>query len=1338
MTGSLSYSAVDFDPFKGATIEKAGFTNESQKEIFLSTLIGGDDASRAYNEVFSLRFTGRLHIGLLEAAIHKLMQRHEALRSSLSSSGEYVFIHTFTPVALKRIDLSRLLPQAREQRIQELVTENTQTPFDLLNGPLIRFQLIILTEHTCSLLISVHHIIGDGWSVGVLLQDLGKFYSAAVRQEPLVLPPAPQMLAYASAEREMAESARQQQIQDFWLKQLLPAAPPLDMPVDFTRTQRRTYKSNRADYALPVQLVNAVQETGKKAGCSFVTTLLVAFEVFLYKLTGQHDIVLGLPAAGQASTGNTGLVGHCVNLLPLKSMPEASGTFREYLQKRKLAILDAYEHQHITFGSLLKSLNLARDSSRVPLVPVVFNVDLGLDNDVFFEGLTYELFSHPRQYETFELFVNISGRGNKVTVEWSYNTQLFKPETIQRFHISFTHILTQVSGNTDMAIQMLSLFDKPVADAVTTALNNTRQEYPAGRSLPDLLSEAAMLYAGNTALRFNDRVICYRELFAATNRLAHNLQAQGVRPGDKVGIVLDRSPELLMAILAVLQAGAVFLPLDPAYPVARTQYILEDVQAAFLITSEGYKGRYTAAGELLLENLLRHCESYPATAPAMAYTGNELAYILHTSGSTGEPKGVGVTHRNLVNLFWSMLQKPGITAADKVLAITSISFDIAYVELLLPLLAGAEIILADTVTAKDGRLLLALMQRQAVTLMQATPATWRMLIDAGWSQPLPIRIITGGEALPLTLARQLLERCGQVWNMYGPTETTIYATAKELSATDEVITIGRPLANMQVYVLNSNRQPVPQGTVGELYIGGDGVAPGYINKAPLTAERFIPDATGAGRLYKTGDLGRLLPNAEIQCLGRADDQIKIRGFRIEPDEIAFHLQQLPEVQQVVVHGLPAGKEEVKLVAYVVAPGVTQQQQEVKAAEWQTLLHNLLPAYMVPQQFVFVDAIPLNPNGKTDKKQLEQLVIPAAGKTRKTWVASQTKAQQLIAGIWQELLHVEAPGIHDDFFELGGHSLTAVAVMVRIEKETGIRLPIAALFEHATIEQLAGLIDTDEPEVKWTSLVPIKPTGSKTPVYMIHGSGLNAFMFHPMMKHFDADRPLYGIQAVGLDGTDQHIHSIEDIAARYIRELKQQNPSGPYIFVGYSLGGMIGLEMARQLKAEGKEVTLLGMIDTYVDNVKLFDTKSARLKKKLLRQLPKLGFIFKSLLRYPKDTIVYQLKSLKVRMEKLLGREEKLISSEQDYQNKIYEQYDKAYLNYKLRPYSDPVYLFKVKKRLYYLDDTRYMGWKPFAPAGIRQYRVPGDHKTFILPPNDARFVNVLLNAIAAAEQHGQQ
>ncbi|TDO19557.1 non-ribosomal peptide synthetase [Pedobacter duraquae] len=1336
MPEQFNYIPVNYNPFADAEIEQVGFTNEAQKEIYLSSLIGGDDANRAYNESFALDFQGTLNTDHLIAAVNDLVKRHEALRSTLSADGNYVFVSQFKPILINMIDLSGKSDLNKVEALSALAVENVERPFDLLNGPLQHFQLIKLTEGYYQFCITAHHIIADGWSVGVMLQDLGKLYSAKVSGKAAVLGPAPQMLQYAKEELAFATTKAHAEVQSYWHNQFKNTRPQFDLKTDFPRPAQRSYKSRRDDYPLEQSLKEAVQKMARQQSASFVTTLLTAFEVLLYKISAQRDIIIGLPAAGQAVTDNAGLVGHCVNLLPLKSSPDGRIPFSAYLKQRKSEILEAFEHQQITFGTLLKTLNIPRDPSRVTLVPVVFNVDLGLDNDVHFEELTYRLYSNPRHYETFELFVNISDYQSGLTVEWSYNTALFLPETIQQFHAQFKLILEQLTNNAETTLNELSLFDNTALKTLSAALNNTTKSYPKTMPLHELIRSTAGQYPEKTAISFGQQQLSYRELDRRSNQFAQALQAKGIQVGDKIGLAIPRTEHMLVALLGIMKVGAVFLPLDPNYPVARITYILADVSAQLLISSRTNQQVYeTDAESLFLEDLIAELEQYPDAMVRAVNNPDALIYILHTSGSTGQPKGVEVKHQSVVNLFYWMLENPGIGPADRLLAITSISFDISYVELFLPLLAGAEIILADTETAKDGRLLLQLMEDERISLMQATPATWNMLINSGWQRKLPIRLICGGEALSIDLAKALLKRSNALWNIYGPTETTIYTIGKQISETDTVITIGQPVNNTQVYILDENLQQLPQGSIGEIYIAGDNLADGYINKPELTAERFLPNPFGAGNLYKTGDLGRLLPEAEIQCLGRSDHQIKIRGFRIEPEEIAHQLVEMPDLKAVFVDGIQAANDDIRLIAYVVIDDAQQNTFEENVSIWKKQLKAVLPEYMIPHQFIGLQELPLTPNGKIDKKKLELLAETSQPEKEDVFVEAHTKAQKLIAAIWKDLLALDKVSIHDNFFELGGHSLIAVSVMVRIENETGVRLPIATLFQNSTIEKLASFIETKDVEIKWSSLVPIKPSGAKTPVYIIHGSGLNVFMFHSMVNYLDPERPLYGIQAVGLDGSEQAIQSIEHIASIYISDMLAENPDGPYALLGYSLGGMIAIEMAKQLKAMGKTVTMLGMIDTYVDNVELFDSPGVKLLKKIWRQIPKLWFILKSFIKYPKDTILYQLNMVKNRFKKLFGHEEKMISSEQSFQERIYAKYEDVYGRYKLSPYDDVIHLFKVKKRLYFLDDPRYLGWRPFAPAGLKIHNLPGDHKTFIQPPFEKRFVDILDQVLNATDTH---
>ncbi len=861
----------------------------------------------------------------------------------------------------------------------------------------------------------------------------------------------------------------------------------------------------------------------------------------------------------------------------------------------------------------------------------------------------------------------------------------------------------------------------------TSDLNNTYADYPRERALPYFLNKCANQYAGKVALKFHNRQLTYSDLYIQSNKLAKLLIDNEVRTGDVVGLALDRSPEMVISLLAILKSGAAYVPLDPEYPKDRIEFMLQDSAAKVLLTSKKYSKHFNSdAKEILIEDALRKLDAYTADAPAIEFSSDELAYILYTSGSTGKPKGVQIRHYNLVNFLLSMQNEPGMTADDKILAVTTISFDIAGLELYLPLITGAELTLCNSETSKDGRLLLDLVKDQNISFMQATPYTWRMMLEAGWENYLPIKILCGGEALPRDMVNKLTWRSSALWNMYGPTETTIWSTLK-LIVTDEDISIGKPIANTQVYILDEKMNNLTDGSVGEIFIGGDGVALGYRNRPDLTAERFIDDTFSnmpGNKIYRTGDLGRIKENGEIYCLGRIDHQVKVRGYRIELEEIEHALVKQDDVKEVVVIAREDMPGDPRLVAYVVLKaGNEHVDLKTLTYNWHQALMSVLPEYMVPDDFVLLEAIPITPNGKTDRKSLPKPDYALITRTG-DYVAPRTDVEKLVAEIWQDVMGLQQISIFDNFFTIGGRSLVAVQIMARIEKETGKRLPLATLFEHSTIEKLAVRLNVDAKSITWESLVPIKPSGTKMPLYIVHGAGLNVLLFNALAMNMDDDQPVYGLQARGLNGVDEPLDVMEDIAANYIAEIINQNPDGPYALAGYSLGGTIAYEMARQMTAAGKDVKLLAVFDTYAKQSDKYDPFVIRIFNKVLLFIMQFLYSFVLFANDPKRTIQYKSTSIKRRIIRLFwkvkGTEEKR-EGFFAYDNEIDEASAKAKRNYYQKPLNITVDLFRAKKKTFYMSDFKYLGWRKFALKGVNVHDIPGEHNTIFAPPHDKEF-----------------
>jgi amino acid adenylation domain-containing protein len=1043
-------AAVDFDPFADGELLLMAPTTESQQEIWAAVQMGSD-ANCAYNESQTLRLGGRLVVESLRAALHQLVMRHEALRTTFSPDGSSFCVAATADLEMRSIDLSQLSLADRKVRVAEIQQQVVEQPFDLEFGPLVRCQLLKLAEREHLLLVITHHIICDGWSWGVLIRDLGRLYSAAISGVTAELEEPERLSEYAI--ELVTASGSEEAIADegYWMAQFAGDIPIVDLPTDRSRPALRTFDSARVDCDLSPLLVAQLQQFSVKAGCTLMTTLLAGFEVWLYRLTGQADLVVGVLAAGQAVTGRLKLVGHCVNLLPLRSRVDGAQSFDEYLQMRRVAVLDAYDRQQFTFGSLVQKLKLPRDASRIPLVPVLFNLDRAVDASLLeFGGLAVELCSNPRAYENFELFVNATEAAGKLTLECQYNTNLFDATTIQRRLAELETLLAGIVADPSCTMAMLPLL--PPAERELLA-----QWQQTQANFPDVCIHhlfAAQVQRTPNAIAVRDRVcqLTYQELDRRANILAHQLRAAGVRPEVLVGISLERTAQMLVAILGVWKAGGAYVPLDPTYPRDRLTFMLEDAGVAVLVTQSDLVATIppTQAQIVCLD---REWIAEEANQPPELNQAEHLAYIIYTSGSTGTPKGVQVTHRNVVNFLTAMQHELRIDASDVLLSVTTLAFDIAVLELLLPLTVGATTVVVSTQVAIDGEALSAEIERTGCSWMQATPATWRMLIAAGWAGAPHLKLLCGGEALSSTLASQLRQRAASVWNMYGPTETTIWSTCDRLDG-DTQPTIGRPIANTQIQLLDAHQQPVPIGIAGEIYISGAGVARGYLRRPELTTARFDRTPEGTWR-YRTGDVGRYLADGRIEYLQRIDNQVKLRGFRIELGEIEATIALDPVVHAAVAMVREDRPDDRVLVGYVVlAQGADAARSIPQLREF---LKGRLPDYLVPSVLMAIDRLPLTPNGKIDRRalpipELQRQVIDR-------YVPPSTEVERQIVAIWEGVMKIDRVGVQDNFFDLGGYSLLAIQVMARLRQTLQIEIGLASLFELPTVAELAHRVET---------------------------------------------------------------------------------------------------------------------------------------------------------------------------------------------------------------------------------------------------------------------------------------
>ncbi|MCH6483724.1 amino acid adenylation domain-containing protein [Pseudoxanthomonas sp. LH2527] len=1064
---------VDYDPFAGGALARVVPTTEPQREVWLASQLG-EEASLAYNESVSLRLRGTLDAERLQHALQTVVARHDALRASIGPDGETFCVLEHAPLLLSFTDLSRLDASQREAVLSDRRRLGVETPFVLEQGRLFRAELLQLDAHDHVLLMHAHHIVCDGWSWWVIVRELGAAYAGGDGGMPAV--PNDSYADYALAEALHPVGPQFREDESYWMSQFAGEPPVLELPTDRPRPGRRTFASRREDHVLDAELVTALRRLGARRGASLFATLLGGFATLMSRIAGQDDVVVGIPAAGQSVDGHDHLVGHCVNLLPLRFDLQPEQGFTQVLAGAQATLLDAIEHQRYTFGTLLKKLRIARDPARLPLVSVMFNIDQALDQEKSgFPGLALDFTTNARSCENFELSINAVQVDGMLRMETQYNTDLFDAQTVRRWLAAYETLLRGACDAPDERISRLPLVG-PGALAELLARRPAPVAFDRQCLMHQHVERQCDRAPDRMAVRADDGELTYRQLESRANRIARLLRAQGVHKGALVGLALDRGTEMLAALLGILKAGAGYVPLDPQFPAERLAYMAGDAGLAALVTQRQHAANFDLRGRpvLALDALASELEAVgDARLPhdAGAADPESPAYVIYTSGSTGRPKGVQVPHRAVSNFITGMQAEPGLAIDDRLVAVTTLSFDIAVLELLLPLSVGAQVIVAGKHTVIDGAALSTLLQTTQATAMQATPASWRLLLEAGWEGRTGFKAMCGGEPLPPDLAQALLARCGELWNLYGPTETTVWSTVMRVQAPvagAPDIHIGHPIANTQVWILDAAGQPLPLGVPGEISIGGEGVTLGYLGRPELTADRFLSDvfadtAHGFGTgipspmLYRTGDRGRWRADGHLEHMGRLDFQVKVRGFRIELGEIESQLLAHRGVTRAVAMAREDRPGDVRLVAYVVlAEGIDLDDAALVAH-----LKRHLPDYMVPQHFVRLPAIPLLPNGKVNRGALPvpDLTVAHAG----DFTPPRTELERKVAVIMASVLGLPEVGVHDNFFANGGHSLLAAQLTSRLNRELSLGLSLRTLFDAPTVEKLAATIDSASPD-----------------------------------------------------------------------------------------------------------------------------------------------------------------------------------------------------------------------------------------------------------------------------------
>ena len=1032
-------------------------TSFSQRRMWLVQQF--NPATTAYNMPFAVRLRGPLDRGALVESLQRLSARHEAFRTTLVTlAGEPMQqIGPIERVPVETLDLSELPESERLAEAAQALHRRSTLPYDLARGPLHRLTLLKLGAQDHVLFWSIHHAIGDGWSASVLLREIATLYPALLQgREPSLPPMLIDFADYAVWQRQVLGSDALAHQLAFWTRTLAGLQP---LPLPFDRPRRAQHNGRGASVSAPIKAptLAGLKALAVEHGVTPYMALLACFQLLLARHCDVTDVAVGTPIANRTHVAAEHLIGTLVNTVVMRTDLAGDPSFAELLKRVRETALQAYAHQDLPFEALVEALAAPRADGAAPLVQVLFNVLNAPQGGSLIEGIEYEPFEFDTGSSQFDLALSIDTQmfGQ---AHLSFSTEVFEPATGQRLLAHFLGLLDQVLAD---PLRPLSSFDLGHAEdqPLLERWNHTPLAVPAGAVVHDQVWQQAGRTPGRVALRAGATRTDYAELRRRAMRLARALRARGVGRGCRVGLCLSRGADMVVAQLAILQSGAAYVPLDPAYPPERLASMAADAGLALLVSESALAPALAWPDEtsLLLDrdagSIAAQSSSAPAPDAALDATADDPAYVIYTSGSTGRPKGVMVPHRAVVNFLAGMAHEPGLHAGDVLVAVTTLSFDIAVLELLLPLSVGAQVVLAGRDEVIDGRALRGLLESTAATVMQATPSTWRMLVDAGWQGADGFKALIGGEGLPPDLAQQLLARtgaAGAVWNLYGPTETTVWSSCWKVVSPELGIRIGRPIANTQMHVLDGRGAPCPIGVPGEIFIGGAGVALGYLERPALTAERFVADpfSPHAGaRMYRTGDRGRWCFDGVLEHLGRLDFQVKVRGHRIEPGEIEAALAGHPQVARAVVIVREDRPGDVRLVAYVVAG-----QAAPAAAELRAHLRATLPDYMVPQHFVALPAVPLLPNGKLDRAALP--LPDSAAEPRAAHEAPQTAAEKVLAQIWQELLGIPQVSRSDNFFDLGGHSLLAMRVVFEMQQRAAIALDLRRLV-HESLAQIAA-------------------------------------------------------------------------------------------------------------------------------------------------------------------------------------------------------------------------------------------------------------------------------------------
>jgi amino acid adenylation domain-containing protein len=1322
--------------------EQAPLSFAQERLWFLCQMEAG---SSLYNISAAFRMTGNLNIEALEWSLNEIIRRHETLRTTfVSIEGQpKALVATATPLTLSLVD-QEMAAQTNtnlQQILDQSCRAEASSPFDLTRGPLLRVTLLRLNSNDHVLLLTMHHIISDGWSLELFYKEVAALYSSRIEggESPLAELP----IQYGDYAVWQRQSLRRKELEDdlaYWKGKLKGPLPTLEMPADRPRQNvaPRTGAVRRTRWS--EELTQQVRKLARAEGITLFLLLLSAFKVLLQRYTGVGDIIIGTPVANRSRSETEGLIGFFVNTLILRTGISGSQTFKDFLAQVRNTMYEAFEHKEVSFEKLVEELNPERNLASNPIFQVMFVIETNPARELKLPGLKIEPLPNDEGTAKCDVILFIADREDSLVPGVEYNTSLFDAATMDRLLEHYQVLVEGIIANPDQRICDLPILTTAERHRLLVEWNKTETGYPRDKTISKLFEEQAAARPDAIAIVFGNRNYSYRELNERSNQLAHHLIKAGVRQNDLVGLCLERSFELIVCLLAILKAGAGYVALDPTYPKERLSWMLEDAELRIILTHSNLAkvlpigaNKGCTPNTICLDKEWKAIIGQSVDCPAQYCNSESIAYVCFTSGSTGRPKGVCIPHRGVVRLV-RCTNYVSITEVDKFLQFAPVSFDASTFEIWGPLLNGARVVVFPpklTSLAELGDFI----QKQQITILFLTAGLFHQMVEEQVEYLKGLRLLlSGGEVLSTRYVQKALDVLSgcQVIDIYGPTENTTFTSwhsiPRQLPA-GRSIPIGRPISNTTCFVLDDHLQPVPIGVYGYLYTGGDGLALGYLKNPDLTAARFVRnpfDVAAHSKLYNTGDVVRYLPDGNIEYLGRKDSMVKIRGFRVELGEVEVALNAHHAIKEcaVVVHN--NSSVEKQLVAYVVPSETGKPTSE----ELRLFLRDKLPDYMVPSAYISMESLPLTATGKVNRQALPQL-DGLRPELDKTYLAPRDPVEGQLVKIWEELLDIRPVGVLDKFFELGGHSLLALRLFAKIEKTFGKRLALRILFETPTIEHLASAIREKEISTSRSLLVPIRDSGSKPPLFLVHGAGGGILWGYANLgEYLPNDQPVYGIESPGMRGMPE-LRSIQEMASRYVSEIRSLQPEGPYFLGGYCFGGNVAFEMARQIHEKGERVALLALFESMpfhssYDKVpwwrpsfyKRFCINAFYGMEDFLKLKPAIRNDFIS----RKFRVIGRKLANILKVNRPKEREfdlEAVIDTSHipDSELALWHVHLQAIEEHAMKPHPGRVTLFRSRRQPLFCSFEDSYGWNDYCSGGVDVRIIPGSHESIFTEPN---------------------